>query len=106
MWGVSIQDPVGAAGHRPFAEVEELRRLALDELDGVGDPGLGEWVRVIDLGDFGPSVQVRRRLTAEEEKLAGPVIDIRGTAEAAERLWKVAKLLPVADREAVLHADD
>lgn len=85
---------------------EELQRLALDELVGVGDADLGEWIKSVDLGPFGWSVHVRRRLSAEEERLVGPVIDIRGTDEAAERLWKVAKLLPIRDRESVLTADD
>lgn len=94
MWHVST------AWQRLFLPPEELRRLAHDELVGVGDADLGEWI------DYGHSaVHVRRRLRPEEDLLVGPVIDIRGTAEAAQRAWKVAKLLPVRYREMVLTAD-
>lgn len=95
MWHVST------ASQRLFLSERALLNVALAELAGVGDADLGEW---IELG--GRAVHVRRRLSAEEEALVGPVIDIRGTAEAAERLWKVAKLLPIRYREVVLTADD
>jgi hypothetical protein len=66
-----------------------LERFARDALEGVGDAGLGEWV---EQGDI--AVHVRRRLTEREELLVGPVIDIRGTSEATERLRSVSHLLP------------
>lgn len=95
MWHVST------AWQRIYLPPEELRRLAHDELLGVGDPDLGEWI------EYGTSaVHVRRRLSAEEERLVGPVIDIRGTPEAAQRLWKVARLVPKTYRELVLTADE
>lgn len=94
MWHVST------AYQRLYLPPEELRRLAHAELVGVGDADLGEWI------EYGVSaVHIRRRLSAEEELMIGPVIDIRGSSEAATRLWKVAKLLPVRYREMVLTAD-
>jgi hypothetical protein len=37
---------------------------------------------------------VRRRLTPEEQVLVGEAIDIRGTAEARERVERALPLLP------------
>ena len=48
---------------------------------GVGDASLGEWVerrpRVI---------HIRRRLSAEEQRVVGGARDIRGTNEEVERM--------------------
>ena len=61
-------------------------------LEGVGDASLGEWEEVTE-----KAYHVRRRLTAEEQAGVGDACDIRGTAEAEERLqrsWKLVESLP------------
>lgn len=57
-------------------------------LAGVGDPKAGQWSEWT-----GKAFHLRRRLTSNEEKMTGPVIDIRGTTEAMER---VRNLSPMA----------
>ncbi len=64
----------------------EARRV----LDGVGDASLGEWLDPPVRG----VLHLRRRLSAEEGEAIGPVVDVRGTDEAARRLVPVAPLLP------------
>lgn len=82
VWHVSIA-PRGVAWGAPV-----LERQARLQLEGVGDPGL-EWT------DFtGRAFHLRRRLTAEEAAPIGPVVDVRGTAEAERRLAEVRHLLP------------
>jgi len=94
VWHVSV------AWQRMFLPQQTLLALAYDELVGVGDGEAGEWV------EYGPSaVHLRRRLSEEEAARVGPVLDIRSTPEAAERLRKVAKLLPRQYRQLVLTAD-
>lgn len=56
-----------------------LLRIANRVLDGVGDPGLGEWV------EHHKALHVRRRLTEAEALITGPVLDIRRTDEARQR---------------------
>ena len=91
---------VSTAWQRLFYTKSQLLTFAYQELVGVGDCDRGEWV------EYGHSaVHIRRRLSAEEEPLVGPVIDIRRTPEAATRLWAVAKMVPRAYREMVLTAD-
>ena len=74
MWHASA---VTKSGDMRLAE-----EMALAALAGVGDAALGEWRE-------GPrtAFHVRRRLTAEEAKLAGnlTVRDIRGTQEERKR---------------------
>jgi hypothetical protein len=50
-------------------------------IDGVGSKLLGEWHE-----DSPRAYHVRRRLTPDEQKLVGDVLDLRGTAEARDRL--------------------
>lgn len=57
---------------------------------GVGDKELGEFV---EHGSNGV-IHKRRRLSDEEQKLVGPVVDIRGTPEAQARYAAVAMYLP------------
>lgn len=59
-------------------------------LDGVGDPDTGEWNnrRMSAHGDR--VVHRRRRLTADEEQVTGPVRDIRDTPQHRERVQAVA----------------
>jgi len=62
----------------------------VDALTGVGDANLGEWVEWT-----GRAFHLRRRLSAAEAPLVGPVLDIRGdTAEVERRLRPVCHLLP------------
>ena len=66
-----------------------LRHLAYDALAGVGDARLGQWE-----DDRPIAFHLRRRLSAEEEKLVGPVLDVRGTDEARLRLRQAMEDLP------------
>src|SRR5262245_58629988 len=73
VWHASIATrrlPVAAA-----MEAEALRQLR-----GVGDAGAGEWREW-----SGRAFHLRRRLTVAEAAAVGPVVDIRGTAEAVHR---------------------
>jgi len=70
--------------HRLAVGPEHLERLAAAELTGVGDATLGEWAEVGRV-----AFHVRRRLSAEEAAVVGPVKDIRGTPEAGERIQSV-----------------
>lgn len=65
-----------------------FREHAVRELEGVGDASLGEWIE-----ETAAAVHVRRRLSAMEFPLVGPVLDIRGTEEARLRLLPVSALL-------------
>lgn len=57
----------------------------------VGDASLGEWREERDTGTGLRVVHVRRRLTAAEAAVVGPVRDIRGTAEAERRFELAAR---------------
>lgn len=67
-------------------------RRAYAELAGLGDPALGEWQ------DWTGTYHLRRRLTAAEAASVGPVLDVRGTPEAAARVTalgpKLLRLIP------------
>jgi len=63
--------------------------MAFAALAGVGSSLLGEWEEWT-----GRAYHVRRRLRPEETAVTGPVLDIRGTSEAATRLAAVARWLP------------
>lgn len=73
MWHASVKSKAG-----DMRLAEEMARAALD---GVGYAALGEW------REAGTAFHIRRRLTAEELKLAGnlTVRDIRGTREERKR---------------------
>lgn len=75
----------------------ECRRLALKALENVGDTSLGQWEEN-GFADGGIAYHIRRRLSLKESLQVGPVVDVRGTAEAERRLRTVAHLLP-ADYE-------
>jgi hypothetical protein len=81
----------GPVWHASAAHAPErrLKATVVDELAGVGDAGLGEWHEW-----SGKAYHVRRRLSEDEQKLVGPVIDIRGTVEATMRLMPVQRILP------------
>jgi len=88
VWHASVRDPTG----RLSADALEAR--AREELAGVGDPSLGEWM---ELGDVGV-LHIRRRLSVDEAPSVGPVVDVRGTWEATRRLNRVRRYLPPAWR--------
>jgi hypothetical protein len=65
------------------------REAASLALNDVGDASLGEW------HEQNPrAYHIRRRLSAEEAPLVGPVVDVRGTPEARYRLERVRKYVP------------
>jgi hypothetical protein len=76
-----------------------IQQRAYAELDGLGDPALGEW------SEYSPDARVfhlRRRLTDAEAVPIGPVRDVRGTPEAHRRLRAMPrKLLRLAPLEAL-----
>lgn len=69
--------------------IETLRAKAHRVLEGVGDPQLGEWE---EIGI--KALHVRRRMTDEEAKRVGGVLDIRSTAEAVHRFDRMRRYLP------------
>jgi hypothetical protein len=66
----------------------ELRALAFAALAGVGDADLGEYEEAT-----GRAFHLRRRLSAAEAELVGPVIDVRGTPEGERRLEAMRRFL-------------
>jgi hypothetical protein len=65
------------------------RREVLRQLDGLGDASLGEW------GEWsGDAYYIRRRLSVREQVSVGPVVDVRFTPEAVERLQLFALAVP------------
>jgi hypothetical protein len=74
--------------HLPVAS---LRAIAFKLLEGYGDAAAGQWE---DHGDR--FFHLRRRLSPSEAKLTGPVVDVRGTAEAARRVEVVQKWVAAA----------
>ena len=70
---------------RPVPE-RELRRMTATVLDGVGDRRRGEWFQ------RETAIHHRRRLSAAEEAVVGPVVDVRGTPEAVARYGPLAEL--------------
>jgi hypothetical protein len=83
VWHASV------TAHRITVPVDVLRRTAHAELDGVGEPALGEWEAV-----NGRFLHLRRRLSDAEQQTVGPAVDIRGTWEATKRRERVARWLP------------
>lgn len=63
--------------------------IAVLELKGYGDRSLGEW-REVGHG----IMHLRRRLSAEEEKLVEPLRDIRNTPEERTRLQTLFREAP------------
>lgn len=64
------------------------------QLRGVGDPAAGEWREWT-----GRAFHLRRRLTVREAAEVGPVVDVRGTAEAHRRAQRLGDLLQLAPAE-------
>ena len=66
-----------------------MRQATYIALAGVGDSSLGQWEE-----DRPKAFHLRRRLSAKEALLVGPVIDIRGTKEAVRRMRVLKKQVP------------
>jgi hypothetical protein len=82
------------APRRAWYGAAMCERWALAELDGLGDPRLGEWREW-----SGSAFHLRRRLSTAEQVRVGPPVDIRGTDEARQRvaaLGQRARFVPPA----------
>ncbi len=66
-----------------------LQRAALDAMQGVGNRSLGEWTEWT-----GMYYHVRRRLTRDEQKKVGNMLDVRNTEEGIKRAEAVQRFLP------------
>lgn len=93
---MNLGGPVWHASVAPIARLrpEVLRAAALLALKGVGDVALGEWEEYT-----GYAFHIRRRLSRTEQRSVGEVVDIRGTAEVAQRLARVQRWLPAGYSE-------
>ena len=80
VWHVSVQDQIGGL------PATTVRGVAYDLLDGYGDAAAGEWTQMP-----GRIFHLRRRLSPSEASLVGPVVDVRGTPEAARRIAAVRR---------------
>jgi hypothetical protein len=69
---------------------------AFGALQNVGDKNLGQWEEW-----SGRAYHVRRRLTAKEELVTGPMEDIRGTKEALRRVERLLERAPFLSSEPV-----
>ena len=72
-------------------------------LEGVGDEVSGQWEEYT-----GKAFHIRRRLTVEEQEPIGPAVDVRGTAEARNRINAVSIVqahLPASLIAAELYGD-
>jgi hypothetical protein len=67
------------------------------QLTGVGDATLGEWREWT-----GYAFHLRRRLSAREQRGVGPVVDIRGTAEAQARARRLGDMLALVPADVLL----
>lgn len=81
VWHVSVA--ARAAAIPSLLEAECERQLA-----GVGDAQLGEWREWT-----GRAFHLRRRLSEREQRLVGPVVDVRGTLDARRRAERLGDLL-------------
>lgn len=85
VWHASVASQQGIP-IRSTLEAEAVRQLR-----GVGDPSLGEWREW-----SGRAFHIRRRLSEAEQRRVGPVVDVRGTSEAARRASALGDLLVYA----------
>jgi hypothetical protein len=85
------------ATRQPIPIPAMLEREAVRQLQGVGDPSLGEWREW-----SGRAFHLRRRLSAREQRTVGPVVDVRGTPEAARRAEVLGDLLRHAPPEVLV----
>lgn len=82
VWHVSV-----ASRGIPYGRAV-LEAQAERELQGLGDPALGEWRE-----SSGWVFHLRRRLNAAEQVHVGPVLDVRGTDEARRRARQLGRFL-------------
>lgn len=78
-----------AAPYRLAVSREVLARAAREALSGVGDATAGEWEEW-----SGYAFHLRRRLSAEEARTVGEIMDIRDTPEADRRCAAVRSFIP------------
>lgn len=90
VWHASIAQPGIPVPALLEAEAER-------QLRGVGDPTLGEWREWT-----GRAFHIRRRLSATEQRRVGPVVDIRGSAEAQRRAARLGDLLAHVPAEVLI----
>src|SRR5262245_5213519 len=91
VWHVSV------ASSSILANATALEIECRRQLNGVGDPAVGEW------GEWtGRAFHLRRRLSPREQLRVGPVLDIRRTPEAWARAAQLGSLLAYAPAEAIL----
>ena len=74
-----------------------MRELALSAIESVGDETAGQWEEFT-----GKAFHIRRRLTMEEQESIGEAVDIRGTAEARNRINAVRVVVPFLPEEMVM----
>jgi hypothetical protein len=63
--------------------------VANDALESVGDKVRGQWI-----DDRPAAFHLRRRLSETEERITGPVVDVRGLADGIARIEKVKPFIP------------
>ena len=92
MWHASVR---GRYGSPQWRLLEEIARR---ELNGVGDAGLGEWVK---RGEEAGVLHLRRRLTGAEMRTGDieGVYDVRGTPEFTARISRMRPFLFPAMRD-------
>ena len=86
---MDLGGPVWHASASLLQGVDTARRAVRHALKGVGAANLGEWEEVGHA-----AIHLRRRLASAEQHRVGPVVDVRGTAEAQLRLDPVRHLVP------------
>ena len=91
MWHASVAIP----GMAMLYSVN-LRTMAFEILNGVGDAKAGQWIE-----DRAKAFHLRRRLTAEEQERVGEAVDIRGTPEEIQRFQYLLEALPAQLRHVV-----
>lgn len=92
---------VSAAWHGGgFVPFGALEAACLSALAGVGDEQLGQW------SERGTRyAHLRRRLSAAECELVGPVVDVRGTPDALKRFTAVHRFVVAAGDGALAVAE-
>lgn len=69
----------------------------MNALVGVGDAARGQWEEWTS-----KAYHVRRRLTADEECVTGPAVDVRRTPESLRRIRRVQVLAPFVPAKMLL----
>jgi hypothetical protein len=92
VWHASV------CSHDMKVSQEELERSARKALKDVGDASLGEWTE-LNLPKF---LHIRRRLSLKEQSSIGPVVDIRGTQEAINRVNAIWLGIPLVVKNTIM----